>query len=159
MKSIAPLYLSYRQRIINGLSKVLIFILFMIVLVFLTDVNTYRIVALVCLGGFIGFNIYKLFQKSKRYIKSIEFSGTAVRITIIDQFNTTTVMSNDIKEIRIKLVELFIGFNRIGRNFKLQIDIRKNGKFEKVFDQYEIGGGNLELFKKSCALYSEMKIS
>lgn len=57
------------------------------------------------------------------------------------------------------LVEHFFGFNRIGRNFKLQIDIKKNGKFEKVFDQYEIGGWNLELFKKSCALYSEMKIS
>lgn len=77
--------LSYRQRIIRGLPKVLIFSLFIIVLIFLTDVIIYRVAALVCLGGLIIFNIYKLFQRSKRYIKSIEFSGKKVRITVLDK--------------------------------------------------------------------------
>lgn len=121
------------------------------------DINSYRIAAFISLCCLIAFNLYKLFQRSGKYIKSIDFSETLVGITIVDKENKTVVISNNIEDVRIKLVELFFGFTRIGRNFKLQIDIRKNGKFEKAFEQYEIGGWNLELFKKSYALYSELK--
>lgn len=157
MKNITPEYFSYRQRIVGGLPKVLIFSLFIVIFIFLTDVSVYRIAAFVCLGGLIILNGYKLFKRSKSYIKSIEFSETQVRITIIDKENTTTIISSGIEDVRIRMVELFFGFDRIGRNFKLQIDIRKNGKFEKVFDQYEIGGWNLKLFKESCDLYMSIR--
>lgn len=103
------------------------------------------------------FNIYKLFKRSERYVQSIIFSESLIEITIIVKDGEILHISNCFENVRIKLVERFFGFNRIGRNFKLQIDVMKNGKFENVIEQYEIGGWSLKLFKEIIAIYSEVK--
>ena len=53
----------------------------------------------------------------------------------------------------MRIVELFLGFNRIGRNFKFQIDVKKNGKYETILEQYEVGNWNLNLFKELYSSY------
>lgn len=159
MKSITPKFVSYRKRVLLGLPGIILFSLFLTLLIFVTDLSRYYLAAYICLGGIILFNFFKLMQRSKKYIKSIEFSEILIRITILDENNKEMVISSNVKDVRIKLVELFFGFNRIGRNFKLQIDLRENGRFKKVFEQYEIGGWNLALFKESYRLYSDAKVN
>lgn len=47
MKSIAPQYTPYKKRILGGLAGVFIFSLFFTFLVFITDINKYRIAAFI----------------------------------------------------------------------------------------------------------------
>jgi hypothetical protein len=96
-------------------------------------------------------------KRSKRYIKSIEIIDTNIKVIVADKDKDIILLNDDLENVRIKVVELFFGFNRIGRNFKLQIDKKHNGRFEIVIEQFELGNWNLSLFKEVYNSYCTAK--
>jgi len=153
----APTYIPYSKRVFNGLSGILVYSIFLIFLLFVTDVFVYRITTIICFIAVLTLMFYSLVNRSKRYIKSIEILGSSVEVLIADKDKELTLLNDDIENVRIRVVELFFGFNRVGRNYKLQIDTKRNGKFETVVEQFELGNWNLDLFKEVYGSYCTAK--
>ncbi len=157
MTKFAPTYIPYSKRILSGLGSILIYSLFLTFLLFVTDVYLYRIAAAICFIIFLAFKFYSLVKRSKKYIRSIEIIDTNVKLIIVDKDKEIIHLNDDLENIRMKVVELFFGFNRVGRNFKFQIDTKRDGKFETIFEQYELGNWNLSLFKEVYSAYCKAK--
>ncbi len=157
MTKFAPTYIPYSKRILSGLSGILIYSIFLIFLLFVTDVFAYRIATIICFIAILVLLFYSLVKRSKRYIKSIEIIDTNIEVIIVDKDKDIILLNDDLENVRIKVVELFFGFNRVGRNFKLQIDKRHSGRFETVIEQFEVGNWNLSLFKEVYSSYCTAK--
>jgi len=157
MTKFAPTYITYPKRIFSGLGGVLIYSIFLIFLVFVTDMFVYRTATIICFMAVLSLLFYYLVKRSKRYIKSIEIIDTKIEVIIVEKDKDIILLDDDLENIRIKVAELFFGFSRVGRNFKLQIDKKHSGRFETVIEQFEIGNWNLSLFKEVYSSYCTAK--
>jgi hypothetical protein len=157
MTRFQPAYISYQSRIINGLGGILIAALVLTIMLFLSDISKYLVTAIVLFGIFFILNFYSLIRRSKKYLKSIIVTDAEIEITIVQKDTDLPLIKSDIENIRVKVVELFFSFNQFGRNYKLQIDIKQNGRFETVVEQYEVGKWDLKAFKEIYAAYCKAK--
>ncbi len=157
MTTFQPKYQSYKERFLNGLGRMFIATLIFIVILFIGNTKEYVFIILGFFVLFLSFNIYNLVRRNRKYLKSLTITDKEVKAVIFDKDEEFRVLKSDLQNTRIKIFEIFFDFNQYGRNFKLQIDIKQNGKFETVFEQYEIGNWDLKIFKEIYASYCEIK--
>ena len=152
-----PNYMTYWTRLFNSSDKLLLATLAFTCFLFFNVLSEYRTAAILVFGGYFIGNFYLLAKRNEKYLKSIIITESQVELIITELDKEIIVIRNDLTDTRIKIVELFFGFTSWGRNFRLEIDFRKNEKFQTVLVQYEIGVWNLDLFKRIYSTYSEMK--
>lgn len=157
MTKFEPAYISYQKRILKGITGIVFTCLLWTVFLFLSGISKYYIAAIILFSIFVLINIYLLFKRSKIYLKSIDITDEYVEVIIVEKNKELSLSRYAIEDTRIKVIELFFNFNRWGRNYKLKIDVRQNGKFETLFAQYEIGKWNLNIFKEIYVSYCKAK--
>jgi len=77
-------------------------------------------------------------------------------MVVVVEKDKERIISSPLEDIRLRIVELVFGPSR-GRNFKLQIDLKRREKFITVFEQHEVGKWTIEKFDELFTAYCEAK--
>ena len=156
MNKYEPEYVSYKKRISKTIMVPILmapfyFVLFYffsyddISLVFFTLILT--IIFSITTSGFL--------RKNKRYLRSVSFDENGIELVIFEKDKMIINQTFLWQDVRIKVVNLYE--YKYSRKFRLQIETLKNGKFETIINQYEIGAWNLDFFKKLYKFYCVTK--
>ena len=157
MARFEPPYLPYRKRVWNSTQGIWIVALVFVFIGFSVDLEKYPLYALLFLSVFLLYGTFNAIRYSKTYLKSISITDTLIEVVVVDKNRESQVWNAKTGDCRIRIVELVWPATRRGRNFKLQIDIRRNEKFETVFEQYEIGKWDIEIFNEIFEAYCRAK--
>ncbi len=156
MNKYEPEYISYKKRIVKTIAQPILTALFYFILFyfFYPDAVSIAIITVVFVS-IISISISVFIKRSKKYLKSISFDDKEIELVIYDKDTIMIDQKFLSQDVRIKVVDLFNSKYR--RKFKLQIDIFKEGKFQTIINQYEIGSWNLDLFRRVYESYCNNK--
>lgn len=95
-------------------------------------------------------------RKRRFQVTAIAINEQTIEVLTVNKDVPQAPQQFPIDKTRIKITELFFG-SRTSRNFKLQIDTERNGRYQTVIEQHETRSWNLELFKEIYLKYCETK--
>lgn len=157
MKKFEPEYIPYKKRVLGGISYTAVAALLITFFLFGSDTKYYVLFALSIVLLLLCWNLYILMRHSKKYLKMLLIGESHIEFIIVDRDNELNVVTSPLDDVRIKIFELFLSVHRVGRDFKLQIDVKQKGKFTTVFEQYQMGKWNKKLFDEVFVAYCEAK--
>ncbi|UBM61355.1 hypothetical protein LA303_07945 [Candidatus Sulfidibacterium hydrothermale] len=158
MTIIKPKYSKYSHRVLSGLLRVVIISFIWMLLLLIPDFgNGIEDISIAIFGIFSIILSISVFRNSKDYLTEIRVNGNNYEFEIVTFDKPKEKIKSKISETRIKVLEIFFPFTKFGRNYKLVIETKQGKRYKQIFQQYEIGNWNIEMFKDTIKFYNETK--
>lgn len=147
-------YVNYKQRVRQGVLKVLYTSVILVILMFLNDIRFLGIVFIASIYLSISaIYIYNVFKISRFYLSEIKIEGEKCEFVIYEFDNKISVIQSNLSDTRIKIWEIFFPFTKFGRNFKMVIEVKSGYRYSRIIQQYEIGSWDIDKFKSVVEHY------